>query len=138
MSYSLTGNREDEQPHAFLGMCDRHQERMYSVRMLLYFWNKHPEAVVYIDGQQLHPTDEELAEAQESRTPRPVVRSEDSGMPESLVSASVEIDRLLHEEDEPRRASIRATLARVRARKTKVKPAKKKGGLRAMMRTGQA
>lgn len=138
MSYSLTGDRAHEQPHAFLGMGNRHEERMYAVRMLLFFWAKHPDAVVYIDGQTFHPTDEELAEAEEPRKPCQVGSADGSSMPEALVSASVEIDKLLHEEDEPRRASVRETLARARARKTRAKPAKKKGGLRAMMRAGKA
>ncbi len=129
MSLSRTGQREDEEPNAFLGMDDRHEERMCATRMLLYLWKRHPEAVVYLDGREFRPTDEEFAEAQEGAPS--TVRVADEGMPEALVSASVEVDEVLHEEDEPRRASMRATIAR--ARKT-ARPCKKGGSLRAKMK----
>lgn len=134
MSFSRTGSREDEQGHGFLGMGDRHQERLYATRMLVYFWDTHPDTVVYIDGQELHPTDEEFAEAQEgsSKSEPQVVRSEGPSMPEALVSASVEVDQILHEEDEPRRESIRAIATRARTRRAK--PCKKGSRLRAMMK----
>lgn len=134
MSFSRTGLRENEQGHAFLGMGDRHQERQYATRMLLYFWETHPDTVVFIDGQALHPTDEELVEAQEgcSRPEPPTVRTEGSDMPEALVSASVEVEQILHEEDEPRRESIRAIATRARTRR--VKPCKKGSRLRALMK----
>lgn len=138
MSFSRTGERADEEPHAFLGMGDRHEERMYAVRMLLYLWVRTPEAKVYLDGQEFHPTDEEFAEAQEPRVPCQEVRCDDSSMPEALVEISVEVEEMLHEEDEPRRASMRQIMARAQVRKQKAKPAKKAGGLRAMMRAGQA
>ena len=138
MSFSRTGQREDEESHAFLGMGDRHRERMYAMSMLLYLWARHPEAKAYLDGQEFHPTDEEFAEAQEPSKPQPEIRSDDSVMPESLVAASVEIDKLLHEEDEPRRRSLAQTMERARAKKRKkVKPAKKGGRLHAMLRAGQ-
>jgi hypothetical protein len=135
MSFSRTGLRENEQGHAFLGMGDRHKERLYAIRMLLYFWDTHPDTVVYIDGQELHPTDEEFAEAQEgsSKPELPVVRSESPSMPEALVSASVQVEQALHEEDAPRRESIRAIAARARAQTRKAKPCKKGSRLRALM-----
>ncbi len=48
-------------------------------------------------------------------------------------SASVQVEEILHEEDEPRRESLREVVARARKRREKVKPCKK-GGLRAMMK----
>ena len=139
MSFSRTGDRADEQPHSFLDMGSRHAERMCATGMLLYFWEKHPDAKVYLNGQEFHPTDEEFAEAQESSASvTPSVPVVNESTPEALVSASVAIEQTLHDEDEPRRESLREVAARARKRRGKVKPCKSSGGLRAMMRASQS
>ena len=115
MTFSRTGVRENEEPHAFLGMGSRHAERIYATRMLLHFWETYPETKVWLDGQEFRPTDEEFVAAQE----RDVKSAAPSQAP--------------REEDEPRRESMREIMECARKRKARVKPCKKGGGLKAMM-----